>query len=95
MFIGANKLVDKNEFDIVSELKRAISDDYPRYYFVPGFKFSVILYPSVEGDIYGYYFTGINEYDKLLDPFIDEYMYYDNTDRPDMLNLTIYNRVLR
>lgn len=44
-----------------------------------------MLYPTKEGDIYGYYFTGINEYDKLLDPFVDEYMYYDNTDRPEEL----------
>lgn len=56
-----------------------------KYSFSPRMKFSVILYPSKEGDIYGYYFTGINGYDKLLDPFVDEYMYYDNSDRPEDL----------
>lgn len=53
--------------------------------FTPNFKFSVILYPSIEGDIYGYYFNHLNEYLPLLNPFFDEYCYYDNTDQPEDL----------
>jgi len=84
-FIVANKLIDKDTFDIFSHIKGSVNDDYNNYLFSIRIKFSVMLYPTKEGDIYGYYFTGINEYDKLLDPFVDEYMYYDNTDRPEEL----------
>lgn len=85
LFIPTNKLIDSDYFEIFDTLRSAIGEDYTRKAFVPNFKFSVILYPSLEGDIYGVYFNDINEYLPLLNPFFDEYCYYDNSDQPEDL----------
>ena len=81
-FIIGNKLLDKDYYEIYTELKSALRNPV-RSSFLPGFNFSVILYPTREGDIYGYYFDGLSTHSKLLDQFVTEYAYYDNTDHPD------------
>ena len=52
--------------------------------FVPNIHFSVVIYPTVEGDIYGYYFdSNKKEYRDLLEPFYTDFHYQDQCDKPD------------
>jgi len=81
LFITSNKLLDKKEWDIFNSIQRSNHLDC----FAIQINFSVILYPTKEGDIYGYYFNSIPKYENLLKPFYTEFCYYDNTDQPDYL----------
>ena len=75
-FISKDNLIDKDIFDIWNHLK---SSDF----FIGCFNFKIILFPTKEGDIYGYYSCDGNKYKKLLDGIYDEFNYWDHTDVPD------------
>jgi hypothetical protein len=85
LFINANKLLDSDAWVIANELKEAIaSDNYNRWSFKPRLKFSVIVYPTTEGDIYGYYFDcDKKEYNDLIKPFYTDFHYQNQTDPPN------------
>jgi hypothetical protein len=96
MFITHNELSGEGKWDIFHKIQEGIDstnkrlfnlkfNDYPHTYADSHlkFNFSVILYPTKEGDIYGYYFNDLPKYDKLLRPFTDEFIYYDSSDQPD------------
>ena len=72
--IENDNLLDIDEFDIWNHLK---SSDR----FIRSFHFKVVLFPTKEGDIYGYY-MGNNKYTKLLDDIYDEFNYWNHTDGP-------------
>ena len=74
-FIAKDNLLDKDAFDIWNHLK---SSDH----FIGSFHFKVVLFPTKEGDIYGYY-MGNNKYTKLLDDIYDEFNYWNHTDGPE------------
>ena len=77
-FIAKDNLLDRDVFDIWDHLKSS-------EYFIGSFHFKVVLFPTKEGDIYGYY-MGNNKYTKLLDGIYDEFNYWNHTDFPDDLD---------
>lgn len=84
LFISANKLYDKDHFYIFSELECAVSTRSSKYSFIPNIRFSVVLYPTNEGDIYGVYFnSNQNKYFKLMESFVEDFHYQDSSDKPD------------
>ena len=84
-FILTSKTQDLSEWDIYSELERACEAEYSGIgrspAFVPRINFSVILYPTREGDIYGCYFG--DQYFSLLEPYVTDFHYQNQTDPPD------------
>jgi hypothetical protein len=84
LFITANNLLDNDAWYIANEIKDAIaSDNYNRWKFKPRLKFTVVVYPTTEGDIYGYYFDADKkEYNDLIEPFYTDFHYQNNSDRP-------------
>lgn len=87
LFISANKLYDKDHFDIFSELECAISSRSSKYSFIPNIRFSIFLYPTNEGDIYGVYFdSNQSKYFKLIESFIEDFHYQDSSDKPDEIS---------
>ena len=85
LFIGANNLLDNDAWYIANEIKDAIaSDNYNRWKFKPRLKFTVVVYPTNEGDIYGYYFDADKkEYNDLIKPFYTDFHYQNQTDPPN------------
>jgi hypothetical protein len=85
LFIVANGLKNKSAWDITQKLINAI--DFPNiieWTFIPRLHFSVIIYPTPEGDIYGYYFdSGKAEFKKLLEPYFTDFHYQNQTDIPE------------
>jgi len=88
LFIQTNKLVDKDSFDVTSELLSAMdSQDHRRWTFIPNIHFSVVVYPCKDGDIYGYYFdSNKEEFRKLLEPLYDDFHYQNQCDKPDNIS---------
>ena len=84
LFIGANNLLDKNHWDIARDLMEAIDcNNYGKWKFLPRLRFSVVVYPTAEGDIYGYYFDADKkEYNDLIEPFYTDFHYQNSSDRP-------------
>jgi hypothetical protein len=86
-FISANKLLDKDVYDISIDISHAIDDIEGRWRFSPNLHFSVVVYPTIEGDIYGYYFdSDKKEYRELIEPFYTDFHYQDQCDKPDELS---------
>jgi len=85
LFINCNKLLEKDPFDISREMLTAMDNTHSGIWrFVPNIHFSVVIYPTVEGDIYGYYFdSNKKEYRDLLEPFYTDFHYQNQSDRPD------------
>lgn len=88
LFIEANKLLDNDAWAIANELKDAISSDsYIKWSCKPRLRFSVVVYPTTEGDIYGYYFDcDKKEYNDLIKPFYTEFHYQNQCDKPDNIS---------
>lgn len=82
LFIVGNKLLDNDAWDIANELRDSINSD--RYSsFKPRLAFTVMVYPTIEGDIYGYYFDcDKKEYNDLIKPFYTDFHYQNQTDPP-------------
>ena len=74
-FIVKYNLIDRDAFDIWNHLK---SNEH----FIGSFHFKVVLFPTKEGDIYGYHMCDRNKYKHLLDGIYDEFNYWDHTDGP-------------
>lgn len=84
LFVTSNKLTDKSNRDVFNAIKLAAVHPNPfEYSFSLRFKFSIVLYPTKEGDIYGYFFSSNHKYEPLLKQFVDEFEYYDSSDKPD------------
>ncbi len=84
-FIKGYKLQDKDPFEICDIIKTDINSTTRKDYGLD-YNFSVILYPSKDGNIYGYYFSEIHEYENLLKLICDDFCYYNNTDQPDNIS---------
>lgn len=85
LFIRSNNLQDLDPFEIVRELFLAmeVKENSNRWHFVPRIDFTVFIYPTKEGDIYGYYQDSNRpEYQELLKPFYTDFHYQNNSDRP-------------
>lgn len=84
LFIVTNKLLDKDYYTITRELIEAVdSNSYNKWSFVPRLHFSVVIYPTKEGDIYGYYFdSNKKEFRDLIEPFYTDFHYQNQTDPP-------------
>jgi len=84
LFISANNLLDKNKWEISREMLDALeSSNYNKWNFKPRLHFSVVVYPTTEGDIYGYYFdSDKQEFNDLLKPFYTDFHYQNQTDSP-------------
>jgi hypothetical protein len=62
-------------------------DSWDKLYCFPiKIKFSVMLFPTKEGDIYGYYISDNSKYDDLLKPIYTDFHYQNQTDPPDDLS---------
>jgi hypothetical protein len=84
LFIEANNLLDKDKWEISREILDALeSSNYNKWKFKPRLHFSVIVYPTKEGDIYGYYFdSDKQEFNDLLKPLYTDFHYQNQTDPP-------------
>jgi hypothetical protein len=84
LFIDTNNLLDKNKWEITREVIDALdSSNHNRWKFKPRLYFSVVVYPTKEGDIYGYYFdSDKQEFNDLLKPFYTDFHYQNQTDPP-------------
>jgi hypothetical protein len=87
-FISGNKLEDKDSFFIAQEfLDAADSNNKSKWAFSPNIHFSVVVYPTPEGDIYGYYFdSNKKEYNELLKPLYTDFHYQNQSDPPTNLS---------
>jgi hypothetical protein len=87
-FISGNKLEDKDSFFIAQEfLDAADSNNKSKWTFSPNIHFSVVVYPTPEGDIYGYYFdSNKKEYNELLKPLYTDFHYQNQSDPPTNLS---------
>lgn len=85
LFISANNLLDKDKWEISREMIDALeSSNYNKWHFKPRMYFSVVIYPTQEGDIYGYYFdSDKQEFNDLLKPFYTDFHYQNQTDPPN------------
>jgi len=85
LFIESNNLLDKDKWEISREILDALeSSNYNKWKFKPRMYFSVVIYPTKEGDIYGYYFdSDKKEFNDLLKPFYTDFHYQNNSDKPD------------
>jgi hypothetical protein len=85
LFIATNNLLDKDAWTISRELLDALeSSNSNRWTFVPRLYLSVVVYPTKEGDIYGYYFdSDKKEFNNLLKPFYNDFHYQNQTDPPN------------
>lgn len=77
--ISKDNLIDRDAFDIWNHLKSS-------EHFIGSFHFKVVLFPTKEGDIYGYHMCGDHKYVELLDGIYDEFNYWNHTDCPDDLD---------
>jgi hypothetical protein len=84
LFIDTNNLLDKDKWEITREVIDALdSSNHNRWKFKPRLHFSVVVYPTKEGDIYGYYFdSDKKEFYDLLKPFYTDFYYQNQTDPP-------------
>lgn len=87
-FIGGNKLEDKDAYSIAQEFSEALdSNNKSKWALVPNVHFSVVIYPTPEGDIYGYYFDSNKvEYNNLLKPLYTDFHYQNQSDPPTNLS---------
>jgi hypothetical protein len=82
LFIIANKISDKDEYYIFDEIEKSLA--FPdKYIFKIPFNFSICLYPTKEGDIYGAYFDSLKGHYELIEPFIYDFHYQNSTDKPE------------
>ncbi len=84
LFIDTNNLLDKDKWETTREVIDALdSSNHNRWKFKPRLHFSVVVYPTKEGDIYGYYFdSDKKEFYDLLKPFYIDFHYQNQTDPP-------------
>lgn len=84
LFIDTNNLLDKDKWETTREVIDALdSSNHNRWKFKPRLHFSVVVYPTKEGDIYGYYFdSDKKEFYDLLKPFYTDFHYQNQTDPP-------------
>ena len=84
LFIKTNDFVDKDKWFISRELITALDSSFSnKWSFVPRLHFSVVIYPTTEGDIYGYYFdSDKQEFNDLLKPLYTDFHYQNNSDKP-------------
>lgn len=84
LFIEANNLLDKDKWEISRELLDALeSSNYNKWRLKPRMHFSVVVYPTQDGDIYGYYFdSDKKEFNDLLKPFYTDFHYQNSSDKP-------------
>ncbi len=84
LFIDTNNLLDKDKWETTREVIDALdSSNHNRWKFKPRLHFSVVVYPTKEGDIYGYYFdSDKKEFYDLLKPFYTDFYYQNQTDPP-------------
>ncbi len=84
LFIDTNNLLDKDKWETTREVIDALdSSNHNRWKFKPRLHFSVVVYPTKEGDIYGYYFdSDKKEFCDLLKPFYTDFHYQNQTDPP-------------
>lgn len=81
-FIIANKITDKDQYYIFGEIEKSLV--FPdKYNFRIPFNFSICLYPTKEGDIYGAYFDTLKGHYELIEPFLEDFHYQNNTDKPE------------
>ena len=87
-YINYSGLIKLTAFEIFMKFKNDLSVDvsYFKSQFLPDFKFKIYLYPTKEGDIYGYFIGELNEYENLIRDVTDDFSYYDNCDAPDDIN---------
>ena len=92
-FIGGNKLEDKDAYSIAQEFSEALdSNNKSKWALVPNVHFSVVIYPTPEGDIYGYYFDSNKaEYNNLLKPLYTDFHYQNQSDPPTNLSEEEWN----
>jgi len=87
LFIKTNDFADKDKWFISRELVTALDSSFSnKWTFIPRLHFSVVIYPTTEGDIYGYYFdTDKQEFNNLLKPFYTDFHYQNSSDKPSDL----------
>lgn len=83
--IMRNSLLDKDVFNIWDLIKNDLQ-------FANEWMFKVVLFPTDEGDIYGYYMNVIAAYASLLNDISEEFVYYNNTDHPEEIDYVDWER---
>lgn len=93
-FIKYNNLIDKPPYEIKDILIDCLSSQnyIYKYNFIPRVNFTIFVYPTVEGDIYGYFFdSNIYDYSALLKSFSTDFHYQNSSDRPDDISEEEWN----
>lgn len=82
-FIVLNNLTNSYKYVIFNALKNDL-DAKCRTILSINFNFTISLIPEKNGYVYGYYFADHQqEYFKMIEPFVDDYHYQNQCDKPD------------
>lgn len=91
-FILFNKLGDKNKIEIFKEIEKELCSLH-RQRLSLNFNFSIALIPEKKGYVYGYYFAdNEKEYFDAIKPFIEDYHYQNQCDKPENISSREWNR---
>jgi hypothetical protein len=87
IFIIGNKLENETA-DVIADnfLDACNSTNKTRWAFSPNINFSVIVYPTPEGDIYGYYFDSHRDHRKLIESISNDFHYQNQGDKPNNIS---------
>lgn len=89
-FIKVNNLMNESCYNIHSRLVKNLNEEVRRIDDIP-FNFSVMVYPY-QGELYGYYFNDITEYQDYLKEIADDFSYQNLTDRPEHISEEEYKK---
>lgn len=89
-FIIINKLNDANCHEIFRKIIDSLNSTN-RTILSIRFNFSIALIPEKNGYVYGYYFVDYEEYFDLIKPFVEDYHYQNQCDKPDNISNREWN----
>lgn len=89
-FIILNDLIDSYNHTVFNALRGNLNSNN-RTILDVNFNFLISLIPEKNGYVYGYYFADHPEYYKLIEPFVDDYHYQNQCDKPSDISNRAWN----
>lgn len=89
-FIILNNLTNSYNYAVFRALRDELNSDN-RTILSVDFNFTISLIPERNGFVYGYYFVDHPEYFKLIEPFVVDYHYQNQCDKPNNISNKAWN----
>lgn len=91
LFIVDKNILNKTDYEIEKELINELNSNC-RVIWSPKFNFTISLIPEKNGYVYGYYFAdNVKEYFEKIEPFVEDYHYQNQCDKPDNISNREWN----